>query len=164
MGGKCWIYEVPVKADGKARFDLKSTQLPAGLRRSTGHLSLSLTLSSPSTSSSASSYYSSDLLTLTLPSKRLLPPTPHRHALAGKAELDPAFRKQEEILWTFSTGEKQVGWVVGLVGSAVLVVQAGWVGGLVSLRESLLEWFEGSKFRGFKVVWGWCAFGEGPGL
>ncbi|KAG7531020.1 hypothetical protein FFLO_04631 [Filobasidium floriforme] len=139
--GKSWIYEVPIKpSDGKARFDLKSTQLPAGLRRSSGRLALSLTLSSPSTSSSSASssgssspsYYSSDLLTLSLPSKRLLPPLPHRHALSTKAELDPAFRPQEEILWTFSTGEKQVGWVVGLLGSLVLLVQAGWVGGLIS--------------------------------
>lgn len=140
----------------------KASSLPPALRRSTGRLALSLTLSSPassslSTSSSSSSYYSSDLLSLSLPSKRLLPPLPHRHDLSvksGKAELDPAFRKQEEIQWTFSTGEKQVGVVVGLVGSLVLLAQAGWVGGLVSLRESLLEWFEISRFRGSAVLFG----------
>lgn len=31
MGGKSWIYEVPVKADGRGRFDLVSLRVSRGL-------------------------------------------------------------------------------------------------------------------------------------
>ena len=74
---------------------------------------------------------------MTIPAKRLLPPSPHRHALAHKNERDPAFTLQDEIQWTFGTGEKPVNVVVSLIGALVVLVQAGW------LVQGVRLWVEG---------------------
>ena len=78
---------------------------------------------------------------MTIPAKRLLPPSPHRHALAHKNERDPAFTLQDEITWTFGTGEKPVNVVVSLIGALVVLAQAGWLVQGVSSGVRGIGWY-----------------------
>jgi hypothetical protein len=77
---------------------------------------------------------------MTIPAKRLLPSSPHRHALAHKNERDPAFTLQDEIQWTFGTGEKPVNVVVSLIGALMILAQAGWLVQGVSLGVEGICW------------------------
>lgn len=104
----------------------KASALPPPLRRSSGHLTLSLSLSSPSSSS-----YTSPLLTLTVPSKRLLPVQVHRHDPSLLLENEPSFRLRDEIEWTFRKEEKKTSGVIGSIAAVVIVAQVGWLGIMV---------------------------------
>ncbi|KAJ9108102.1 hypothetical protein QFC19_002567 [Naganishia cerealis] len=96
-----WL-PVQIKGKGKARFDLKSSSLPAALRSSSGSHTLTLLLGHPSDIRPLSYTFG----TLTLPASRLLPVRKHRHDLSVKKEGEPAFVVQPEIQWTFNIQEK----------------------------------------------------------
>lgn len=128
-----WTYNVPIQSSGKAKVDLKAASLPAGLKRSSGTLDVVLHLASPSDHAS----YSAELLTLVLPSSRLVAARPHRHSLEHKSERDPAFIKQPEIEWTFGTGEKPVAAFVSAVASLAVLSQALLLGAGVSQQPKL---------------------------
>ncbi|KAJ9092038.1 hypothetical protein QFC21_007018 [Naganishia friedmannii] len=111
------LLPVQIKGKGKARFDLKSSTLPASIRASSGTHTLTLLLGHPSSIAPLSYTFG----TVSLPAPRLLPVPKHRHDLSSKKDGEPAFVVQPEIEWTFNTGEKVVGKGVSAVGTGIVV-------------------------------------------